>query len=274
MINFNSDLIPKQTSIFGNKNRAFNYGDGVFETLKVYNSKIVFFEEHYFRLMASMRILRMEIPQNFTLEYVENEILKTVKSNELLDFARIRMTVFRNEGGLYTPLTNNVSYVIEVEKLNDKTQDHYEVELFKDFYVNSSFLSTLKTTNKILNVVASIFASENDYDSCLLINEKKNLVEASHGNIFLIFGNELVTPPIADGCIKGIVRNKIIELLKKKLNFTVVERTISPFELQKADELFITNSIIDIQQVNKYRKKIFETVITSEIREILKESYS
>ena len=125
-----------------------------------------------------------------------------------------------------------------------------------------------------MNVVASIFASENDYDSCLLINEKKNLVEASYGNIFLIFGNELVTPPIADGCIKGIVRNKIIELLKKKLNFTVVERTISPFELQKADELFITNSIIDIQQVNKYRKKIFETVITSEIREILKESYS
>ena len=274
MINFNSDLIPKQTSIFGNKNRAFNYGDGVFETLKVYNSKIVFFEEHYFRLMASMRILRMEIPENFTLEYVENEILKTVKSNELLDFARIRMTVFRNDGGLYTPLTNNVSYVIEVEKLNDKTQDYYEVELFKDFYVNSSFLSTLKTTNKILNVVASIFASENDYHSCLLINEKKNLVEASQGNIFLIFGNELVTPPTTDGCIKGIVRNKIIELLKKKLNFTVVERTISPFELQKADELFITNSIIDIQQVNKYRKKIFETVITSEIREIVKESYS
>jgi branched-chain amino acid aminotransferase len=274
MINFNSNLIPKDTSIFGNKNRAFSYGDGVFETLKVYNSKIVFFEEHYFRLMASMRILRMEIPENFTLEYVENEILKTVKSNELLDFARIRMTVFRNDGGLYTPLTNNVSYVIEVEKLNDKTQDYYEVELFKDFYVNSSFLSTLKTTNRILNVVASIFASENDYHSCLLINEKKNLVEASQGNIFLVFGNELVTPPITDGCIKGIVRNKIIELLKKKLNFTVVERTISPFELQKADELFITNSIIDIQQVNKYRKKIFETVITSEIREILKESYS
>lgn len=274
MINFNGKLLPSTTSVLTHNNRGFKYGDGVFETLKMVNGKLVFFEEHYFRLMASMRILRMEIPDNFTLEFVENQIVETVKANNLENNARVRMTVFRNDGGLYTPTSNEIGYVIEATKLVIKEYDVYEVELYKDFYVNSSFLSSIKSTNRILNVVASIFADENDYQACLLINEKKHLVEATHGNIFLIFGNKLVTPRIEDGCINGIIRKKLIELLKKKIKFSVEEREISPFEIQKADELFITNSIIDIQSVHKYRKKVFSTDVTSEIKEILIESYA
>lgn len=274
MINFNSQLISKNRLVFGGQNRAFKYGDGVFETLKIYNYNIVFFEDHYFRLMASMRMLRMEIPQNFTLEYFESEILKTASANNIEESARVRLTVYRKDGGLYNPISNEVEYLIETSEFIENRKQEYKVELYKDFYIYSGLLSTLKTTNRILNVVASIFASENDYDNCLFLNEKKQLVEAIHGNVFLVFDNKIVTPTIKEGCIKGIIRKKIIDILLKHKNYTIEEREISPFELQKADELFITNSVIDIQPVTNYRKKTYKTDTSLEILELLKKEYA
>ncbi|PHR69360.1 MAG: aminotransferase class IV [Lutibacter sp.] len=273
MINLNSQLISNNQPILSNQNRAFKYGDGVFETLKIYKSNIVFFEEHYFRLMASMRMLRMEIPKNFTLEYLESEILKTAKATNFDESARVRLTVYRKDGGLYTPDSNEIEYLIEVSEFVESRKEVYKVELYKDFHIYSGLLSTLKTTNRILNVVASIFASENEYDNCLFLNEKKQLVEAIHGNIFLVFGTKVVTPAIKEGCIKGVIRKKIIDILEKHTDFTVEEREISPFELQKADELFVTNSIIDIQPVTNYRKKTYKTDISIKILELLKNEY-
>ncbi len=269
MINFNGEIISRNNLIFNKDNRAFKYGDGVFETLKIQNHKIVFFEDHYFRLMASMRMLRMDIPDEFTLEFLENEILKTTKSNNLDKKSRVRITVFRKDGGYYDPISNKIDFVIEVNELIVKIKQSYSVELFKDFYVYSGLLSTIKTTNRMLNVLASIFASENDYDTCILVNENKQLVEVTHGNIFLVFGKTIITPPLIEGCIKGIIRKKIIEILKKTSEFKIEECAISPFELQKADEFFITNSIINIQSVTKYRKKNYRTKIGNQILELL-----
>ncbi|MGK0295772.1 MAG: branched-chain amino acid aminotransferase, partial [Ulvibacter sp.] len=78
MVNLNGNLMQKAETSLGHDNRGLNYGDAVFETLRVSGSKIFFWEDHYFRLMASMRILRMEIPVNFTLEFLEDEVLKIV----------------------------------------------------------------------------------------------------------------------------------------------------------------------------------------------------
>jgi branched-chain amino acid aminotransferase len=134
--------------------------------------------------------------------------------------------------------------------------------------VQSGLLSTIKTNNRIVNVLSGIFANENNYDNCVLINEKKNIVETGNANIYLIFGNKIITPPLADGCINGIVRLKLLEFFKNHNTFEFVEQTISPFELLKADEIFLTNSIFEIQSVTNYRKKQFNTIKTVEIRNI------
>ena len=273
MINYNGNLQPHSTPTLSNDNRAFKYGDGVFETLKIVNSKIIFFEEHYFRLMASMRMIRMEIPMDFTLENLEEEILKTANARGLLDFSRVRLTVFRKDGGKYFPLTNEIDYVIEVSELIIEPKSEYRVDLFKDHYVHSGILSTIKSTNRILNIISSIYASENELDSCILLNEKKQIVEVIHGNIFLVKGNEISTPSVTEGCIKGIIRNKLLQILKNNPTYSIVEREISPFELQKADELFISNSIIDIQPVTNYRKKIYKTEVGAEVLNLLKKEY-
>jgi branched-chain amino acid aminotransferase len=275
MINFNGSIQAQDANIL-TQNRAFLYGDAVFETVKIVNSKILFLEDHYFRLMSSMRVIRMEIPMNFTMEYFEEQILALVKSNNLETSARARITVYRNDGGYYLPKTNTVSFLINAESLDNTlysiNQKEYVVDLYTDFYVTRQLLSSIKTTNKIINITASIYANENGLDNCLLLNDGKNIIEALQGNIFMVKGNMLITPPVSEGCLNGVMRKQILALARKIENLEVVEEVISPFDLQKSDELFITNVIKGIQPITRYRKKTFKTNFSEVLVQKLNES--
>lgn len=270
MINLNGKIVKEEEAKISVLNRGFAYGDSVFETIRVVNSKIMFWEDHYFRLMAAMRIMRMEIPSTFSPEFLEKEIKGIIEANELSDSAaRIRFAVYRLHGGYYTPATRDIGYILSAEALESPfylfNEDDYEIELFKDHYVNSGLLSTIKSNNRAVNVLGSIFARENGYDNCLLLNEKKSVVEALNGNIFLVKGNTIKTPPLTDGVLNGIIRKQLINILKKTDDYQLEETSISPFELQKADELFITNVAVGIQPVSKYRKKEFGNATAKEL---------
>lgn len=269
MVNYNGK-ITENTAISMEENRAFLYGDAVFETLKTLDGKILFVEDHYFRLMASMRILRMEIPVVFTQEYLEEQVksLLSAMDNAHASY-RVRITCYRKNGGKYTPKNRSIDYIISAEPLNTTvyTMDNsdYEVEIYKDFHVSKHLLSTLKTTNKLVHITASIFAEENNYQNCLLINDEKNIIEAIQSNIFLVKDNIISTPKLEDGCLNGIMRKQIIQLIEKAENLVLEERSISPFELQKADELFLTNTIQGIQPITKYRKKSYQNVVSTQL---------
>ena len=270
MINSNGELLSEKQAKLSVFNRGLAYGDALFETIKTLNGKILFWEDHYFRLMASMRILRMEIPMTFTPEFLESQILELVSHhNSDSNSFRVKFTVFRNQGGFYTPNSNAVSYFITAEPLPTdlyllNTSD-YRIELFKDFYITPGLLSTLKSNNKLLNVLGSVYAKENQYDNCLLLNTNKNIVEALNGNLFLVKDNVIKTPPLDDGCLKGIMRKQILEIIGKIPDFECVEASISPFELQKADELFVTNVIQGIQPITSFRKKNFTNHVSQSI---------
>ncbi|WP_456314969.1 aminotransferase class IV [Pseudomonas shirazensis] len=277
MINFNGNIVAQDNNIL-TQNRAFLYGDGVFETLKIINSKILFLEDHYFRLMSSMRVVRMEIPMNFTMEYFEEQVLKLVQEKGLSASARARITVYRNDGGLYLPKTNEVSFLIHATLLENTLYDlnaaPYEVDLYKDFYVTKQLLSSIKTTNKIINVTGSIFAHENGLENCILLNDTKNVVEVLQGNLFMVLNKKLITPPVSEGCLNGVMRKQILALAKKIEGIEVSEEIISPFDLQKADELFLTNVITGIQPISKYRKKEFTSNLAHLLVKKLNESIS
>lgn len=272
MINFNGTITAAETNLMVN-NRAFLYGDAVFESMKIVDQKILFLEDHYFRLMASMRIVRMEIPMNFTMEFFEEQILSLAKANNCSDSARVRITVYRNDGGNYLPLQRSVSYLINCIPLENKLYSidskSYEVDLYKDFFITKQLLSTLKTTNKILNITASIFADENGFDNCILLNDNKNVAEALQGNIFMVLNGKLITPPLSEGCLNGVMRKQILTLASKIENLEVEECEISPFDLQKAEELFISNVIKGIQPITKYRKKEFGNTLATKFVALL-----
>lgn len=271
MINLNGDSIVQENVL--TQNRAFLYGDAVFETVKIVKGKILFLEDHYFRLMASMRILRMEIPMDFTMEFFEDQVLSTASNNGFEQSARARITVYRNDGGYYLPTTNTISYLIHTSPLENQffalENKECEVDLYKDFYISKQLISSLKTTNKVIHVTASIYADENGYNNCIMLNDSKNVVEVLQGNLFMLQGNKLITPPISEGCINGIMRKQVLALAKKIEGLEVVEDVISPFDLQKADELFYTNVIKGIQSITKYRKKEYTNEIAKELVEQL-----
>ncbi|MEZ0183974.1 aminotransferase class IV [Flavobacterium oncorhynchi] len=276
MINFNGNIALEENIL--TQNRAFLYGDGVFETVKIINNKILFLEDHYFRLMASMRVVRMEIPMNFTMEYFEEQILNLLKEKNISGSARARITVFRKDGGLYLPKSNEVSFLIHAVALESTlyalNTAEYEVDLYKDFYITKQLLSSIKTTNKMINVTGSIFAHENGLANCILLNDAKNVVEALQGNLFMLVGKKLITPPVSEGCLNGIMRKQILALAKKIEGIEITEEIISPFDLQKADELFLTNVITGIQPITKYRKKEFTSNLAYLLVQKLNESIS
>jgi branched-chain amino acid aminotransferase len=268
MINYNGSLVA-ETNITLHENRAFLYGDSIFETLKVLDNKVLFLEDHYFRLMASLRIVRMEIPMNFTMEYMEEQVIALTAALPTASSYRVRISFFRKQGGRYLPINNDTEFIITAEVLNEPlyslNTDRYEVELFKDYYVSRQLLSTLKSTNKMVQITGSIFAHENGYNNCLVINDDKNVVEALQGNLFMLSGTKLITPPLSDGCLNGIMRKQVLELAKKIEGIEVIEASISPFDLQKADELFITNVMVGIQPITRYRKKDFGNNLAMEL---------
>ena len=270
MVNYNGNIVVDNEAQVGLTNRGMAYGDSLFETLKVVHGKILFWEDHYFRLMASMRIIRMEIPMSFTLEFLESEILKLINSIEASNkTARVKLTVTRKEGGLYTPDTNDVDYYISSRILDADfyqiSDDDYIVDLYKDHYVSPSLLSTLKSNNRLINIIGGIYANENSLNNCLLLNTDKQVIEALNANVFLVKGNVIKTPPVSTGCLKGVLRKQLIEIIKLIPEYTLEESPISPFELQKADELFLTNVITGIQPISRYRKKQFKNDVAKNL---------
>lgn len=266
MLNYNGTLV-ETTGLGIEENRGFLYGDAIFDTVKVLDNKVLFIEDHYFRLMSSLRIVRMEIPMYFTLEYMETQVLDLVAALAPAASYRVRISFFRKPGGKYTPLTRETEFILTAESLSKSLYEvndgMYEVELYKDFYISKQLISTIKTNNRILNTTAAIFAAENGYQNCLMVNDEKNVIEAIQGNVFMLTGNKLVTPPVTDGCLNGVMRKQVLELAKKIEGIEVTEASISPFDLQKADELFITNVITGIQPITRYRKKDFKAELSA-----------
>jgi branched-chain amino acid aminotransferase len=179
---------------------------------------------------------------------------------------------------LYLPQTNEISFLIHATALDATlyalNTDPYEVDLYKDFYVTKQLLSSIKTTNKMINVTGSIFAHENGLENCILLNDAKNVVEVLQGNLFMVTGKKLITPPVSEGCLNGVMRKQILALAKKVTDIEVLEEIISPFDLQKADELFLTNVITGIQSISKYRKKEFTSNLAHLLVQKLNESIS
>lgn len=263
MINYNENYINKSDSDL--LNRGFLYGDSVFESIRIVNNKIIFWEDHYMRLMSSMRIIRIEIPQSYTPDFFKLQITNTISKVNSSFTGRVRLTIFREGGGYYTPELSSPSFIVNCSVIDSEEfylkDSEFKVDLFKDYYIQNDLLSNLKTNNKLINVLAGIYANENNLDNCILLNNKKNVTEFLNGNLFIVRGNKIITPNLDSGCLKGIMRKKIIEYVKLLPEFSIEETVISPFDLLSANEIWLTNSISGIINVTNYRNKSFSNDI-------------
>jgi len=243
-------------------NRAFKFGDALFETIRYSNKNILFLTDHVLRLKLSMPILKMKIPSYFSFEYFLNKISELIYSNQLQDkSARIRITVFRQGSGSYYPSTNEVNFIMEAEELENTyyllPERGLVVDLFKDTFKPINRLSNLKTGNALIYVLASINSDFLRTDDCFILNEKGHICEATASNVFAVKGNMIMTPPLTEGCVSGILRNQIKKITEEnKLLF--IEKPFTSHTLIDADEVFITNTIQGPQWIRQFQSKIYE----------------
>lgn len=256
------------------ENRGFRYGDGLFETMRMFDGKMPFLESHLERLNAGIEMLALELPNvDYGMDYWQYEIRRIVKyyrqkyPKKAKNY-RMRLTVFRNDGGFYTPLTNEASYLLELEPLNSNQFEWDEkglsIDVFTKVKLERGRLNNIKTANGLPYVLAALFKKKAGLDDALLLNTKGRIVESTHSNIFFVKGNTLITPALKEGCTAGTTRKAVLNIAEE-MGMVVKKKKCDMKLLEEADEVFLTNAIRGIQWVRKFKKKRYESAKTKMI---------
>jgi branched-chain amino acid aminotransferase len=244
--------------VFTAANRAFRYGDAVFETIRLMHGEILFFEKHLSRLSRSMQLLGMHHHDDLTFHNLYLTIRHLDQVNNLKGNGRIRLEVFRNDGGLYTPYSNEVSYIIETSPVNVNTyilnENGLKIELYTDIKKPVSRLSNLKSSNALYYVMAGLHKNRLNTGDCLVLNTDGRIAEAISSNIFLVENNTVYTPALSEACVAGVMRESVIDHLHGQ-RIPLIEKGITIEDLIRADEIFLTDVIHGIRWVSAFRSK-------------------
>ena len=266
MVNINGQIYANDDALISIFNTSLISGDLIFENIIVSRNKVLFYEDHYFNLLSSMRILKIKIPMSFTPEFLEKQLLSLyAKSGFVDDNILMRILICNNVASKVNP-TNVKYYIYDVRQINYSTSnfEKYTLDVFKDYFKNTGLLSNLTTNNQLIQRIGLRYCQENDFNDCVILNNSKTISETLKGNIFMVMNDKIITPPLKDGSNNNVIRTKIIELINNDIEgFDVIEQSLSVFDIQKSDELFISNINFGIQPVRKFRKKVFTDEITS-----------
>jgi branched-chain amino acid aminotransferase len=251
MIFLNGEFIPSNQFKIESNDRGFLLSDGLFETMRVYNGKVLGLEDHYARLVAGAAVLKMPVP--IKLEEMNAIILKLLEANELSQKdATLRITLTRGSGprGLLPPADPKPTVMVTVAPYPVSQHAPVKLHISNTTRRNErSPLSNIKSLCYLDNVLAKMEAVENKADDAVLLNTKDHVASASAGNIFIVTSdNKIITPRIEDGILPGITRKSVIEICKEN-GIPLVEQAITVEDLLAAKEVFITNSIVEIQPV-------------------------
>jgi branched-chain amino acid aminotransferase len=249
---FNNKMLPAGEPVLPIQNRGYKWGDGVFETMKVYKGRILLEELHFDRLSFSLKLLGIDA--RFTQKELAENILKLCSKNNCTQIARIRLEVYREENG-------RAGYSIEALPLGEETLNWNSRGLTLTISpharkANDAF-ANLKSANFLPYVMASIYAQQNSWDDALVLNSNNAIADSCRANVFLIKNGALFTPALHQGCVNGIMRRFVIDWCKKN-GFVVHQEEITEADMMNADEVFLTNAIQGIRWVQRLKEKEFD----------------
>ncbi|MGZ3921215.1 MAG: aminotransferase class IV [Bacteroidia bacterium] len=240
-------------------NRAFRYGDSLFESIRLCNNRLMFLRDHITRLKLGMTVLRMNLPAEFNVENIQELIIQLLKHNTHAPNARIRLTVFRNDGGYYTPETNDISFLIESEELPapyELNQKGLWADVYADIKKPINKLANIKSGNGLLYVMAGLAKQSMKLDECFLINENGNICESISSNIFVVKNGTIYTAPLTEGCVAGIMRRQVMSIATQSKILTF-ESPLTVNTIMNGDEVFLTNSIRGIHWVGQFKQQFY-----------------
>ena len=264
---FNGTIVPGNEPHLLVANRGYRYGDGLFETIKVVKGIILSEYYHFERLFSGLSLLKFTVPRLFTKEKLAEEILYLCKKNGCENLARVRLSVFRGNGGLYDE-DRTPGYVIECWPLNLSVNKLNEnglvIDIFPDAQKSCDKFSNLKSANFLPYAMAAQYARENKLNDSLILNTGNRIADSTIANVFIVKGGIIITPALKEGCVNGVMRRHLIEKFRMSgLGFQ--ERELVVNDLEMADEVFLTNAINGIRWVRQFRDKIYTNEKTVDI---------
>jgi branched-chain amino acid aminotransferase len=259
-LNFNGSVLVSGTAILGADNRGFRYGDGLFETIRLAGGRMILEEYHFERLLAGAALLGFDLSRFPATRELALQILDLCKKNGHDKFARVRLVVFRGEGGLYDPMHHFPNYIIQSWPLPEDSgalnQKGLVIDVFPTGRKACDPYANLKSNNYLIYAMAARYAGGHRLDDCLVLNSHDRIADSTIFNVFYCRGDRIYTPPLTEGCVAGVMRRFLIETLPKA-GFGVQEKETAPEDLENADELFLTNSIRGIRWVSHFRKSVY-----------------
>jgi branched-chain amino acid aminotransferase len=269
--NYNGKVLQANENIIGPQNRGLRYGDGIFETMKLKNGKLILSDEHFVRLWKGMQMLQFDIPKLLSPEKLEEEIFQLAAKNKLTA-ARIRVTIIRSDGGIYDAKNNTPNYIIEAIQLPEDNgplnSNGLQVCVFNDAKKSLDTFSNLKTNNYLPYFMGAMFAKKQHCNDALILNSEGNICDSTIANVFYIKDKTIFTPTLAQGCVAGVMRKFLIDKIRA-LGFTVHESIVTKEAILNADEVFLSNSIYNIRWVAGLETKNYTNTIAWKIVEEL-----
>jgi branched-chain amino acid aminotransferase len=264
---YNDKFYPANTPVISSGNRSLKYGDGLFETMKIVKAKIINKDFHFERLFNGVALLQFDIPKDFTSIFLEKKINELVKKNNHSASARIRLMIFRGNGGIFDPENMHPNYIIESWPLpNEMTlnENGLIVDVFPGAKKSCDSFSNLKSNNYLPYVMAGLYAKKNKLNDCIVLNSFDRICDSAIANIFVIENKKIFTPPLSEGCVAGVLRRWMLEKFDLK-RYKIFEKSLSINDLFNADELFLTSSIYYLRWVKNFREKNYSNKTSREI---------
>jgi len=271
---FNHKIINKKDCKISLENRAFLYGDGLFESVKIINGKAFNLEAHLNRLFAGALLMNLKIVAS--KNDFRNDIERLLIKNKITKGGSLKILLFRDEGGKYLPLNNSASCLIMSENSDKNSfslnKKGLELGLYKTQMKPINELSNYKTISALQSVMCSLDARQKGKDDCLMFNTENRIIESANSNIFYVKNNIVYTPPLGEGCVDGTMRNCILSL--KDLDYKIVENEVKLGVILEAEEVFLTNAIQGVRWVSHIKEQQFTEkkvakLLTSKINQLV-----
>ena len=253
MFNCNGVIINSLTQAEESLINSLHSTFSIQEEICFNKNKVLFLEEHYFRVIATLRRYRFKIPLNYTIDFFQTELLKLINSQKENSLSGIfKLQFFKSQEGTCFIIKINITKPLKYSSTS------YAIDLYKEAIIASGDISNLSATNLGIRIMSKSYAEENGLEDVLLLNDKKNLVESKIGTLYLVQENQILTPSLGSGCQDLVLRNVFNRWIRKSNNdYSLVETELNPFELQKAEEVNIVSLARGFQGVSNYRKTIY-----------------
>jgi len=269
---YNGAFLAADKPVLTAENRSFRYGDGCFETMRVYQGQILLADLHFERLFASLGLLHIEIPPYFTKTYLANLITELCSINDVSGLARVRLTVFRGGGGLYASEENTPHFIIQSWELSPTILElndiGWSLDICPGIHKSTDSLANIKSNNCLPYILASQYAKQHSCNEALLLNHYERVADTTIANVFMVKKGIIYTPPLSEGGVCGVMRK---HLLNDDYPFEMVEKPLAVADLENADEIFLSNAVFGIRWVDRFRDSSYGNATAAILHEHLQE---